>query len=77
MANIPFYTSSGKLTKTTLNTSQVNTRALIFGTGGKASIHFADGRFSVSTDCFVASSRQEHVNIKFAYYYLIWEHPSS
>lgn len=65
----PFYTSSGKLTKT-LNTSQVNTRALIFGTGGKASIHFADGRFSVSTDCFVASSRQEHVNIKFAYYYL-------
>jgi type I restriction enzyme, S subunit len=65
----PFYTSSDKLTKS-INTSQFNTRALIFGTGGKASVHFAEGRFSVSTDCLVASSQQEHVNIKFAFYYL-------
>ena len=65
----PFYTSSEKLTKT-INTGQFNTRALVFGTGGKASIHFAEGRFSVSTDCIVASSQQQHFNIKFVYYYL-------
>jgi type I restriction enzyme, S subunit len=65
----PFYTSSEKLTKWT-NSSQFNTVALIFGTGGKANIHFASGRFSVSTDCLVASSKQEHINIKFVFYYL-------
>lgn len=65
----PFYTSSEKLTKT-INSSQLNTSALVLGTGGKASIHFANGRFSVSTDCLVASSKQEYVNIKFTYYYL-------
>ncbi|GGD45985.1 hypothetical protein GCM10011514_07480 [Emticicia aquatilis] len=65
----PFYTSSEKLTKS-LNSSQFNTQALVFGTGGKANIHYAKGRFSVSTDCLVASSKQEHVNIKFVYYYL-------
>lgn len=65
----PFYTSSEKLSKW-INKSQFNTRALVFGTGGKASIHLADGRFSVSTDCLIASSKQEYVNIKFAFYYL-------
>lgn len=64
----PFYTSSSKLTKW-INNSQLNTRALIFGTGGKASIHFADGRFSFSTDCIAASSKQQFMNIKFVYYY--------
>jgi type I restriction enzyme, S subunit len=65
----PFYTSSEKLTKW-INNSQFNTNALVFGTGGKASVHFANGRFSVSTDCLVASSKQEYVNIKFVFYYL-------
>ena len=54
--DFPFYTSSEKLTKT-INTSQFNTRALVFGTGGKASVHFADGRFSVST---LRSNQQRH-----------------
>lgn len=67
----PFYTSSEKLTKWT-NNSQFNTMALVFGTGGKANVHFASGRFSVSTDCLVASSQQQHVNIKFVFYYLSW-----
>jgi type I restriction enzyme, S subunit len=65
----PFYTSSEKLSKR-INNSQFNTRALIFGTGGKASIHFGEGRFSVSTDCLTVSSKQQNVNIKFVYYYL-------
>lgn len=65
----PFYTSSSIQNKW-LKDFEFNTRALILGTGGKANLHFADGRFSVSTDCFALSSKQEEVNIKYAYYYL-------
>lgn len=65
----PFFTSSGIQSKW-LNDFEFNNRALILGTGGKASLHFAEGRYSVSTDCLVLSSKQEEVNIKFTYYYL-------
>jgi type I restriction enzyme S subunit len=65
----PFYTSSS-IQKKWIDKSEFNTKALIFGTGGSASLHFADGRFGVSTDCFVASSQQEEVNIKYTFYYL-------
>lgn len=65
----PFYTSSAKQSKW-LNDFIFNTRALVFGTGGSASLHLADGMFSVSTDCFVLSSKQEEINIKYTYYYL-------
>jgi len=68
--NFPFYTSSQVLNKW-LNSSQLNSRSIIFGTGGKASIHYAEGRFSVSTDCLAASSKQQFMNIKFVYYYIL------
>jgi type I restriction enzyme S subunit len=67
----PFYTSSMTQSKW-LNEFAFNTKALVFGTGGKASLHFADEMFSISTDCFALSSMQEGVNIKFTYYYLIY-----
>jgi len=65
-----FYTSSPLLSKS-IDKAQFNNKGIIFGTGGKPSIHFAEGRYSVSTDCLVASSNQEDVNIKFTYYYLL------
>lgn len=43
---------------------------MIFGTGGSASIHFADVPFSTSTDCIVAICKDKNINTKFVYYYL-------
>ena len=43
--------------------------SLIFGTGGKASCHFADERFAYSTDCAVAQRMSNLLNTKFYYYY--------
>lgn len=65
----PFYTSSPKLTKW-IDKEQHFDEALIFGTGGLASIHFEDKPFSTSTDCIVAITKHEDLNAKFVYYYL-------
>lgn len=46
----PFYTSSEKQTKY-LNEYQHAPGCLVFGTGGKASLHFTTSYFSTSTDC--------------------------
>ena len=46
----PFYTSSEHQSKY-LNTFQHDPGCLVFGTGGKASVHLASSRFSTSTDC--------------------------
>ena len=67
----PFYTSSAALSKR-IDKADFNTVALIFGTGGSASIHYVDGQFNVSTDCFVAASKQDELNIKYTYYYLLY-----
>ena len=67
--NFPFYTSSPILSKR-LDKAQHYDKALIFGTGGSASVHFADEPFSTSTDCIVAITNTEELNTKFAYYYL-------
>ena len=66
----PFYTSSKKLTKR-INNALYEQHALIFGTGGQASIHYVNTKFSTSTDCLVATSNQKDLNIKFVYYYLL------
>lgn len=66
----PFYTSSKKLTKR-INNALYEQNALIFGTGGQASIHHANTKFSTSTDCLVATSNQKDLNIRFVYYYLL------
>jgi type I restriction enzyme, S subunit len=65
----PFYTSSQKLSKW-IDRELYFDEALIFGTGGSASIHFADEPFSTSTDCFVAISTNKEIKTKFVYYYL-------
>lgn len=53
--NYPFYTSSNELSKY-INTYDYSGECLIFGTGGKPSIHIQEGCFSTSSDCIVASS---------------------
>jgi len=65
----PFYTSSQKLSKW-IDREQHFDEALIFGTGGSASIHFANEPFSTSTDCFVAITNNKEVKAKFVFYYL-------
>ena len=65
----PFYTSSSILKKR-IDKAQHFDDALIFGTGGSASIHFADEPFATSTDCIVAINKDESLNPKYVYYYL-------
>lgn len=65
----PFYTSSPKLTKW-IDKEQYFDEALIFGTGGLASVHFEDQPFSTSTDCIVAITTNKEIKTKFVYYYL-------
>lgn len=67
--NFPFYTSSSILKKR-IDTAQYFDDALIFGTGGSASVHFAGEPFATSTDCIVAITKSEDLNAKFVYYYL-------
>lgn len=67
--NFPFYTSSSILSKW-IDKALYNDDALIFGTGGSASIHFEDKPFSTSTDCIVAITKTEELNAKYVYYYL-------
>jgi type I restriction enzyme S subunit len=44
---------------------------LIFGTGGAASLHFVDGPFSASNDCYIAVPKSRSVkDAKFFYYFL-------
>jgi len=65
----PFYTSS-QIQNKWINTEQHFDEALIFGTGGSASIHYESQPFSTSTDCFVTISNDKTVNTKYVYYYL-------
>lgn len=67
--SFPFYTCSDKLTKS-IDQSLYNCEALIFGTGGNATMHYVDGDFSVSTDCLVAKRKSDEVLTKYVYYYL-------
>ena len=65
----PFYTSRPKQTKW-IDREQHFDEALIFGTGGLASVHFEDQPFSTSTDCIVAITTNKEIKTKFVYYYL-------
>jgi type I restriction enzyme S subunit len=65
----PFYTSSPKQTKW-IDQEQHFDEALIFGTGGLASVHFEDQPFSTSTDCIVAITNNKEIKTKFVYFYL-------
>jgi type I restriction enzyme S subunit len=49
-----------------------DTQGLIFGSGGQASVHYCDGKFSVSTDCFLAQVKNPNeVYLKYVYYFLL------
>ena len=61
-----FYTSSPIQSKY-LDDAQYRGPALIFGTGGNASVHYCSDMFSTSTDCLVMYGSEE---LELIYYYL-------
>lgn len=66
----PFFTSSQDTVKRTAQADCYGP-ALVFGTGGSASIHFVDGPFSASNDCYVCKPNSGTMeDAKFAYYFL-------
>jgi type I restriction enzyme S subunit len=65
----PFYTSSPILSKR-IDVQQYFTEALVFGTGGSASIHYVNEPFSTSTDCLVTVNSDKYTNTKYVYYFI-------
>jgi len=66
----PFFTSSTLLSKWT-DSASYNVEALIFGTGGGASVHHARGDFSTSNDCLVAKAKNPNSVIsRYCFHYL-------
>lgn len=63
-----FFTSSTNQTKY-INEYNYEQEALIFGTGGKANIHYCNEPFGTSTDCLVFY-KKNNVNLKLLYYFL-------
>lgn len=63
-----FFTSSNTQSKW-VNQYQYDNPALIFGTGGMASVHFCDTPFSTSTDCIVMYAKG-NLNLEYVYRYL-------
>ncbi len=68
----PFFTSSSIQGKY-IDTFQFQGEHLIFGTGGKPSIHYIKSSFSVSTDCLVLQpiDKNHLFNAKYIYYYIM------
>lgn len=67
----PFFTSSSQLSKFTNTPDYKLDNALIFGSGGSASVHHVTDSFSTSADCFVVTKKVNiEILLKFAYYYL-------
>lgn len=64
-----FFTSSN-IQKKMINKAIYECEAIVFGTGGKASIHYVNDKFSTSADCIVAEVKNKNeLLIKFVYYY--------
>jgi len=63
-----FFTSSD-IQKKYVDEYDYSGEYLIFGTGGNASIHYCNDKFSTSTDCFVVKVL-EGLKTKYAYYFL-------
>lgn len=66
----PFFTSSREQSKYRDDFS-LQGDSLIFGTGGEASIHFNNEKFSVSTDCLVAQPKTPKKHAPKYYYYFL------
>lgn len=66
----PFYTSSENQSKY-LNDFQYEPSCLVFGTGGKASLHLTTTHFSTSTDCITVKPKPDvGINIEYVFHYL-------
>ena len=65
----PFFTSSSIQNKY-IDVATFQGPALIFGTGGNASIHFCNDKFATSTDCLVYYPKIKDIDINFIYKYL-------
>lgn len=66
----PFYTSSNEQTKF-LDSYEIESEGIIMGTGGNATLHYCQGKFSVSTDCVVLRGKDNRINNKYLFYYFI------
>jgi type I restriction enzyme, S subunit len=64
----PFFTSSPIQSKR-IDEADYGGEYLIFGTGGSASLHYYNGKFSTSADCFVIKSLK--MRLKYIYYHLL------
>lgn len=65
----PFFTCSNDIVRT-YNSAQYKGPALIFGTGGKASVHFCDTEFSTSTDCLTYYPVSSEINLDLVNQYI-------
>lgn len=65
----PFFVSSQNKIKRT-NDPDYNGEALVFGTGGNASVHYVSGKFSTSGDCIIAFVKKNKHAAKAINYYL-------
>lgn len=66
----PFFTSSETLSKY-VNDFDFDGEHLIFGSGGKASIHYISEKFSTSTDCIVVKPiKNDLLSAKYIYFFL-------
>jgi type I restriction enzyme S subunit len=64
-----FFTSSNFQSKF-VDSFHLDGEFLIFGTGGNASIHYSNEKFSTSTDCLIAKTNNTSILTKYVYYYL-------
>lgn len=65
----PFYTSSSNISKKT-NKPLYSEKSLVIGNGGSANIHYADIPFSTTSHCYIATAKNNNLNIKYVFYYL-------
>jgi len=66
----PFFTSSQEISKWT-DMPDLEGPALIFGTGGKASVHYVEGAFSTTNDCYAVIPKNRCLEqAKFSFYFL-------
>ena len=64
----PLYTCS-PIVNRYLNNYLCDDEAIVLSTGGNFSIHYVNGKFNYSTDCFVFNT--DKYNLKYLYYYLL------
>jgi type I restriction enzyme S subunit len=64
-----FFTSSSTQSKF-IDEFDFDGEYLIFGTGGEASLHYCNDKFSTTADCLVAKVKESSISAKYVYYYL-------